>query len=132
MPDGCRPGPRRAATPSTPPRFPGISSTSPVSPRCRSASPGRFGFWGEHAVGDFYIPMATTEGTLVASYNRGMRLLTETGGVTTTVVDDSMQRAPVFAFDDARQALHFGRWVDEHFDRDTRRPLRRPRTGGIS
>ena len=77
---------------------------------------GPLRIWGEHAVGDFYIPMATTEGTLVASYNRGMRLLTETGGVTTTVVDDSMQRAPVFAFDDARQALHFGRWVDEHFD----------------
>jgi len=70
---------------------------------------------GEHAVGDFYIPLATTEGTLVASYNRGMRLLTENGGVTATVVDSSMQRAPAFALDDARQALHFGRWIDENF-----------------
>ena len=42
---------------------------------------------GEHAHGEFYIPMATTEGTLVASYNRGMRLLTECGGAKTTVVD---------------------------------------------
>ncbi len=48
---------------------------------------------GEHAQGDFYVPMATAEGTLVASYNRGMRLLHETGGVTTTVVNDHMQRA---------------------------------------
>ncbi|HUJ66662.1 MAG TPA: hypothetical protein VLX59_14040, partial [Acidimicrobiales bacterium] len=67
---------------------------------------------GEHAVGDFYVPLATTEGTLVASYNRGMRLLTENGGVKATVVDDAMQRAPVFALEDARQARHFGQWVD--------------------
>ena len=56
---------------------------------------------GEHAKGDFYIPMATTEGTLVASYSRGMRVISECGGVRTTVVKDSMQRAPVFLFDNA-------------------------------
>jgi hydroxymethylglutaryl-CoA reductase (NADPH) len=71
---------------------------------------------GEHARGDFYVPMATTEGTLVASYNRGMRLLSESGGVKTTVVDDQMQRAPVFIFDDALQAREFGDWVDAHCD----------------
>jgi len=69
---------------------------------------------GEHAKGDFYIPLATTEGSLVASYNRGMRLLTESGGVKTTVVDDCMQRAPVFILGDARQAREFGRWVGEN------------------
>ncbi len=63
---------------------------------------------GEHAQGDFYVPLATTEGTLVASYNRGMRVLSECGGVKTTVVEDSMQRAPVFIFDDALQAREFG------------------------
>jgi hydroxymethylglutaryl-CoA reductase (NADPH) len=71
---------------------------------------------GEHAQGDFYIPLATSEGTLVASYNRGMRLLTECGGVKTTVVEQYMQRAPVFVLGDAREAREFGRWVDEHFD----------------
>src|ERR1700759_5725150 len=71
---------------------------------------------GEHAQGDFYVPLATTEGTLVASYNRGMRLLTECGGVKTTVVDDQMQRAPVFVFDDALQAREFGAWVSAHTD----------------
>jgi len=74
---------------------------------------------GEHAKGDFYIPMATTERTLVASYNRGMRLLTECGGVTATVVDDQMQRAPVFILDDALEGRHFGEWVDEHLDEIT-------------
>ena len=66
---------------------------------------------GEHAQGEYYVPMATTEGTLVASYNRGMRLLTESGGVKTTVVDDRMQRAPVFILDDARQAKELAEWI---------------------
>jgi hydroxymethylglutaryl-CoA reductase (NADPH) len=70
---------------------------------------------GEHAQGEFYIPMATTEGTLVASYNRGMRLLTECGGVKTTVVDDHMQRAPVFILEDGLRGRAFGEWVAEHF-----------------
>jgi hydroxymethylglutaryl-CoA reductase (NADPH) len=70
---------------------------------------------GEHAQGDFYIPLATTEGSLVASYNRGMRLLTECGGVKTTVVEDSMQRAPVFVLTDALQAREFGHWVEENY-----------------
>lgn len=69
---------------------------------------------GEHAKGEFYVPLATTEGTLVASYNRGMKAIALAGGVTTTVVDDRMQRAPVFVFDSAREARDFGRWVEEH------------------
>lgn len=69
---------------------------------------------GEHANGAFYVPLATTEGTLVASYNRGMRLLREAGGVKTTVVERYMQRAPVFHFSDARAARDFGQWVEEN------------------
>lgn len=71
---------------------------------------------GEHAQGDFYVPLATTEGTLVASYNRGMRLLSECGGVRTTVVDDHMQRAPVFVFGGALEAREFGSWINQHED----------------
>jgi hydroxymethylglutaryl-CoA reductase (NADPH) len=70
---------------------------------------------GEHAVGDFYVPLATTEGSLVASYNRGMRLLTACGGVKTTVVEEFMQRAPVFQLPDALAAREFGKWVDASF-----------------
>jgi hydroxymethylglutaryl-CoA reductase (NADPH) len=66
---------------------------------------------GEHARGEFYVPLATTEGTLVASYNRGMKLLHEAGGVTTTVLDDRMQRAPAFLFESAREARAFGEWL---------------------
>ena len=71
---------------------------------------------GEHAQGDYYVPLATTEGTLVASYNRGMRLLSEAGGVSATVTDDRMQRAPVFVLDSAAAAGRFGTWLDENLD----------------
>jgi hydroxymethylglutaryl-CoA reductase (NADPH) len=71
---------------------------------------------GEHAQGDFYVPLATAEGTLVASYNRGMRLLHEAGGVTTTILDDRMQRAPAFVFASAREARAFGEWLRDNFE----------------
>lgn len=70
---------------------------------------------GEHAHGEFLVPMATTEGTLVASYNRGMKLMNMSGGVKSTVVDDAMQRAPVFVFEDARGARDFVAWIKENF-----------------
>ncbi len=69
---------------------------------------------GEHAQGDFLIPLATTEGTLVASYNRGIKVLNLSGGVTCSIVGDAMQRAPVFSFEDARQARDFSKWVQEN------------------
>ncbi len=69
---------------------------------------------GEHAQGEFLVPLATTEGTLVASYNRGIKVLNLSGGVTCTVSDDRMQRAPVFVFDSAREARDFRDWVNQH------------------
>ncbi len=71
---------------------------------------------GEHAQGEFLVPLATTEGTLVASYNRGIQVLNRCGGVKCTVIGDAMQRAPVFVFDDARGARDFGRWVAESLE----------------
>jgi hydroxymethylglutaryl-CoA reductase (NADPH) len=71
---------------------------------------------GEHAQGEFYVPLATTEGTLVASYNRGMRVIRECGGVQCTVVGDNMQRAPVFAFQNAAAARAFADWLKTHTD----------------
>lgn len=72
---------------------------------------------GEHAQGEFLIPLATTEGTLVASYNRGMKLLNLCGGVKCSVVGDAMQRAPVFVFEDARAGREFLKWVEANLDR---------------
>ncbi|HBH23184.1 MAG TPA: hydroxymethylglutaryl-CoA reductase [Cytophagales bacterium] len=72
---------------------------------------------GEHAHGDFLVPMATTEGTLVASYNRGIKLLNVNGGARVTVVEDSMQRAPVFIFENAREAKAFVQWVNNNLEK---------------
>ena len=70
---------------------------------------------GEHAAGEYYIPLATTEGTLIASYNRGMRAITESGGITTTVFDDYMQRAPALKFASAREVKEFMSWFDANY-----------------
>jgi len=70
---------------------------------------------GEHAQGDFLIPLATSEGTLVASYNRGIKVVNLSGGAKCTVVRDAMQRAPVFVFEDARAARDFVDWIKENF-----------------
>jgi hydroxymethylglutaryl-CoA reductase (NADPH) len=87
---------------------------------------------GEHARGDFYVPLATTEGSLVASYNRGMRLLTECGGVTTTVVEEHTQRSPVFVFRSALEAREFGRWVDANLGPIRRAAEATTRTGRLA
>ncbi len=72
---------------------------------------------GEYAQGEFYVPMATVEGTMLASYNRGMKVIRESGGVTTTVSGEAMQRAPVFVFPSAREARDFGLWLKANFER---------------
>ncbi len=71
---------------------------------------------GEHASGEFYVPMATVEGTMLASYNRGMAVIRDAGGVKTTVSGEAMQRAPVFIFRDARDARDFELWLVENFE----------------
>jgi hydroxymethylglutaryl-CoA reductase len=53
---------------------------------------------GEHAQGEFYVPMATVEGTMLASYNRGMKVIRESGGVTTTVVGKRCSGPPASSF----------------------------------
>jgi len=70
---------------------------------------------GEYASGEFYVPLSTCEGTLVASYNRGMKIIKQCGGAITTVQEEAMQRAPVFIFENARDARDFGIWLKENF-----------------
>ena len=63
---------------------------------------------GDHAQGTFYIPMATTEGTLVASTTRGMKVINECGGIRVKMVrNGGIQRAPVFEFNNIDDAFEF-------------------------
>jgi hydroxymethylglutaryl-CoA reductase (NADPH) len=72
---------------------------------------------GAHAAGDYYVPLATTEAALVASYSRGAQLVTEAGGCAAAVVNEGVTRAPAFAFETLAQAALFVAWATEHFER---------------
>jgi len=71
---------------------------------------------GLFATGDYYVPLATTEAALVASYSRGSHLLTEAGGCTSAVLNEGVCRAPGFAFRNIREAGAFVLWATEHVD----------------
>ena len=71
---------------------------------------------GEHARGDFYIPLATTEAALVASYSRGAQLLSEAGGCAAAVLSEGVSRVPAFAFETIAEAQRFGAWASQSFD----------------
>ncbi len=65
---------------------------------------------GSYAEGAYYIPLATTEGALVASVNRGCTAINRSGGAVSFVMHDGMARAPVLRARNiahAREALEF-------------------------
>lgn len=66
---------------------------------------------GTYAKGEFYIPLATTEGALVASVNRGCSTIKEAGGAAAAVISDAMTRAPVFETPSLRHSAALAEWV---------------------
>ncbi len=66
---------------------------------------------GQYANGDFYVPLATTEGALVASVNRGCKAITGAGGACVRILNDEMTRAPVFAVSNVGEAQRVVAWV---------------------
>lgn len=67
---------------------------------------------GEHVDGDVYVPLATTEGALIASINRGCAAIKAAGGAHLYVEDVGMTRAPVFRVTGVRQMREFLEWVE--------------------
>jgi hydroxymethylglutaryl-CoA reductase (NADPH) len=69
---------------------------------------------GQDADGLFYVPLATTEGTLVTTYQYGMRAITEAGGANTYVLGDALDITPCFVLETTRDAIGLAEWLDEH------------------
>ncbi|RHZ63608.1 hydroxymethylglutaryl-CoA reductase [Aspergillus thermomutatus] len=59
-----------------------------------------------------FLPMATTEGALVASTNRGCMAINAGGGVTALLLGDGMTRAPIARFSSLEEAGAAKRWLD--------------------
>ena len=64
----------------------------------------------------YKVPMATTEGTLLASTNRGMKALYKAGGVKATVYDDGMTRAPVVRFPSVKRCVDMAMWLKDKYN----------------
>jgi hydroxymethylglutaryl-CoA reductase (NADPH) len=69
---------------------------------------------GGLAQGRYWLPLATTEGALVASVNRGCSVITKAGGADVRILHDGMTRAPVFATDSVTHAVQVCDWVTAH------------------
>lgn len=67
---------------------------------------------GSQTTGEYFVPLATTEGALVASYDRGMKATLLSGGITSMVIKKGVQRCPFFQFEDIRTVRRFVAWME--------------------
>lgn len=72
---------------------------------------------GENAKGEFLVPLATTEGALVASISRGMSVISSAGGARAMVFADAMTRAPVLRVKGIAHAKEVMDWVGSNRDK---------------
>jgi len=66
---------------------------------------------GTEGTSKHWIPMATTEGALVASYNRGIKAGSLSGGFISRTISNKVQRSPYFEFENLTHALDFAHWI---------------------
>lgn len=69
---------------------------------------------GMFASGDYYVPLATTEAALVASYSPGAQVITEASGCVGVMLNEGVSRTPGFAFHSLVSAGLFAVWCIEH------------------
>jgi hydroxymethylglutaryl-CoA reductase (NADPH) len=66
---------------------------------------------GSAADGDYYVPLATSEGALVASYHRGAKACFLAGGATSICLVEGVQRSPLFKFKNIAELGQFLIWL---------------------
>ena len=71
---------------------------------------------GEYAKDAFFVPLATSEGALLASVNRGCSAITAAGGANARVIGDKMTRAPAIKTDSIVEAVNVKKWFEDKFD----------------
>ena len=71
---------------------------------------------GSAAQGDFFVPLSTSEGALVASYHRGAKACTLAGGVTSVCLVEGVQRSPAFKFENLGDLGGFLVWLYEQIE----------------
>jgi hydroxymethylglutaryl-CoA reductase (NADPH) len=62
---------------------------------------------------EYHVPMATTEGCLIASTHRGMKAISQAGGASTVVIGDGMTRGPVLRVSSITRAAEIKEWVEK-------------------
>ena len=67
---------------------------------------------GSAGTSEHWVPMATTEGALVASYSRGIKAGSLSGGFMTRTLSNKVQRSPYFEFENISTALSFAQWIE--------------------
>ena len=63
-----------------------------------------------------YVPMATTEGALLASVNRGCSVIRKSEGCSVSILNNQMTRAPVIKTKNIHDANKLKIWIEEHFN----------------
>ena len=71
---------------------------------------------GLAAQGDYYVPLATTEAALVASYHRGASVITLAGGCATLILSEGVSRAPAYAFASLHEVGNFVIWCLQNLE----------------
>lgn len=69
---------------------------------------------GLHAAGDYWLPLATSEAALVASYARGCHAINAAGGTAAALLGENVARAPAFVFASLAEAGRFVAWACQH------------------